>query len=360
MDQQPQIDYDKLAAELGGVSVSHEKQAEAPARPIATGGGRGTGLDVRKSGQWLHDNAPAIGATMATLPMGGSGGLVPLVLAAAGGGAAGSALRGDDPATIATQGAIQGGIEGAGGLAVKGGRMMAHGLMRGTVPKNIAKDFSDVDIAGTMLDRGVVPGSARSARRVEGMSRIANAERDAAAATVPAMHRRKVIEGLRPLHAKGAQGRVPEMSEATLEQMRKSAREIGPEGLSGPQVLARKDIKQAQGRAALNASDPRAAAFGSQLADAERGALVSHIRETPRAAKALDESQAMMAIDQVMRDAAHSNPVTRARVGGMTAAAMSPMGLGLTAHGVNQGRKILDPRTLRLLDMIMSQGSHRE
>lgn len=347
----------KVGEDVTSLMVSHE-QGTPEARPIATGGGRGTGLDVRKSNQWLRNEAPTIGAGMATLATGGSA-ILPLMAAAAGGGAAGSLLRGDDAATIATEGLKQGALEGAGGAIVKGGRAIAHGLMRGTVPKNIAKNFDDVDIAGTMLDRGVVPGSARSARRVEGLSKVANAERDAAAATVPTMPRRKVVEGLRPLHAKGVTGKVPEMSDAALEQMRTSAREIGPDGLSGPEALARKDIKQAQGTAALNSSDSRRAAFGSQLADAERGSIVSHLRETPRMSQALDESQKLMAVDQVMQDATHSNPVTRMRIGGLPAAALSPIGLSATAHAINQGRKAFDPQVMRLLDLIMGAGSHQ-
>ena len=365
MPQQPAIGQDvtalmpQIGDDVSALMASHEPSDDT-AKPIATGGGRGTGLDVRKSNKWARENAPTIGATLATTATGG--GALPLLLAASAGGATGSALRGDDADTILKEGAIQGAIEGGGGLALKGGRAIAHGLMRGTVPKNIAKNFDDVDIAGTMLDRGVVPGSAKSARRVEGLSQRANAERDAAAATVPTMSRGQIIEGLRPLHQKGVTGKVPEMSDATLEQMRQSAREIGPDGLSGPQALARKDIKQAQGKAALTSSDRRTAAFGSQLADDERAAIVKHLRDPnlahgPRMGQALDESQAMMAVDQVMKDAAHSNPITRGRIGGVTAASLSPLGLGATAHAVNQGRKIADPRILRLLDLIMRERS---
>jgi hypothetical protein len=230
--------------------------------------------------------------------------------------------------------------------------------MRGTIPKNIAKNFDDVDIGREMLDRGVVPGSARSARRVEGLSRAANAERDAAAATVPPMTRSKVIAGLRPIHQRAVAGRMPQMSDDTVEFMRQSAREIGPTPLSGPEALARKDIQQSLGRAATNAANPRQAAFGPQLHDAERAAIVSHLRETPRMAQALDESQTLMAIDKVMKDAAHSNIVTRARVGGATGASMTPLGIGATAHAVNQGAQAFNPQVVRLLDLIMRSGSH--
>lgn len=359
MDQQ-QVDYDKIAAEVKGMdfdalarevsaAVSHEQPAKRPEQTLAESDPNymGGDPDIGKRGLQRLPTIAAGAAAAASGP-----GIILPAIAAGGAGYLGARVRGDSRADAAVEGLQQGAMEGAGGAILKGGKAIANGLMRGTVPKNIAKDFSGVDIAGTMLDRGVVPGSARSAKRVEGLSTAANAERDAAAATVPTMPRRKVIEGLRPMHAKGVQGRVPEMSEATLEQMRKSAKEIGPGGLDGPSALARKDIKQAQGNAAVNSSDPRTAAFGSQLADAERGAIVSHMRETPRMAQALNESQKMMAVDQVMKDAAHSNPVTRARVGGMTAASLSPIGIAATAHGVNQGRQLFNPDLLRLLNIL--------
>jgi hypothetical protein len=335
----------EIGADVTALMSSHEPEAAPAEHPHA------------RTARLVKENAPAIGGAIGAYLTGGAS--LPIsALAAGAGGVVGSGLRGDDLGTMAKEGAIQGATEGIGGLALKGGRAVAHGLMRSTVPKN-AKDFGDVDIAGTMLDRGVVPGSARSARRVDGLSRIANAERDAAAATVPNMPRGKVIEGLRPLHAKGVAGRVPEMSDAVLEQMRKSAREIGPDGLDGPSVLARKDIKQAQGNAAVNSSDPRTAAFGSQLADAERGALVSHLRETPRMAEGLNNSQSMMAIRKVMDDAAHSNPISRMRIGGLTSGLLSPLGIGATAHVANQGRKALDPNVIRALMALMNDRSEQ-
>lgn len=337
-------------------AVSHER---AEARPVATGGGRGTGLDVRKSNQWARDNAPTIGAALATTATGG--GALPLMLAAGAGGAIGSALRGDDLETIATEGGTQALIQGGFSALRPVTNWVARGLMKGTVPKNIAKDYQgQVDIPREMLDRGAVPGIPASARRMSRLSNAANAERDAAAATVPPMPRRRVIEGLRPLHATAVAGREPEMAASVLEQMRTSARNIGPTPMSGPEALVRKGIKQNIGNAAVRSADPRTAAFGSQIQDAERAAIVSHLRETPRMATALDESQALMAIDEVMKDAALGNPVTRMRIGGPAAASLTPAGLATTAHGVNAAGQTLNPDVIRALMMLFNQRSPEE
>ena len=358
-DQQPQVDYDKLAQDLGGFSVSHGDAPTPPEHPHA------------RTWRLVKENLPAIGAAGAVTATGGTA-LIPAAIAAGLGGAGGYGMQqtikaaggeeteaktsGDVLSGMAVKGAKEGVIQLVGGGLVKAGGRIARGLMQGTVPKNIAKDFAgQVDIPQEMLNRGVLPGSQRSARRISGLSKAANAERDAAAQVVPNMPRRKVIEGLRPIHAEGVMGKEPKVAQGALEHMRESARNIGPGGLSGPQALARKDIQQRMGTAALN--NPQTAAMAPQLHDAERAAIVSHLRETPRMASALDESQTLMAIDQVMQDAALSNTVTRARIGGLTAASMSPVGLGATAHVVNQGSKAFNPTTIRLLDAIMRGGS---
>jgi hypothetical protein len=339
----PKVIEQALAEQFPSAQASHEAPDEHP---------------HARTWRKVKENAPMIGAAAATLA--GPGGLIPSVLLAGGGGYLGARVRGDSRDDAAAEGVLQGGLQGAGGVAVKGGQAVARGLMKGTVPKTIAKNFDQIDIPAAMLKRGAVPGVGASARRINRLSTVANAERDAAAATVPPLSRRKIIEGLRPIHQKMTAAREPELADSVLQHMRDSARNIGREGLSGPQALARKDVKQAMGKASLNAADPRTAAMGSQLNDMERGAIVSHLRETPRMAKALDESQTLMAIDQVMQDAALSNPVTRARIGGLPAAALSPVGLGLTSHAVNQGSKAFDPNVARLLMALMNQRSEQE
>jgi hypothetical protein len=341
----------QIGDDVSALMTSHEPTAGPAKRPeqILAESDPNYLPDDPDLGKRALSRAPTVGA-MAGSMFGGP-------LGAAVGGSAGALVRGDSLKDAAIEGGKQGAIEVGGGLLVRGGRAIAHGLMKGTVPKNIAKDFQgQVDIPQQMLDRGAFPGVPASERRIARLSGAANAERDAAAQVVPVMPRSKVVAGLRPLHAKAVSAREPEMADDVLQHMRESSRNIGSGGLTGPQVLARKDIKQALGKAATNSANPRQAALGPQLQDAERGAMVSHLRETPRMAGALDESQSLMSIDQVMKDAALSNPVTRARIGGLTAAAMSPVGLGATAHAVNQGSRVVSPQMLRAIQIAMLNG----
>lgn len=338
--------------------MSHDAPPTAP-KPVSTGGGRGTGLDVRKSNQWAKDNAPAIGATLAAVA--GPAGVIASPLMAMGGGAAFAKARGDSAGEATVEGIKQGGIQAAGNVAGLIARPIARGLMKGTVPKNVAKEYQgQVDIPREMLDRGVVPGVPQSARRVRAQSVAANAERDAAAQTVPTMPRRKVIAGLRPIHAEATLAKEPEIAADMLKYMRTTARNIGPDGLSGPGQLARKTVKQRTGKAALTAGNTKDAALLPQAAEAERAAITSHLRETPRMEKALNESQTMMAIDDVMKDASLGNPVTRMRIGGPTAMALTPAGLGATAHAINQAPKALDPYVIRSLMALFGERSQDE
>lgn len=304
---------------------------------------------AREIGATAKRNAPMIGAGMAVAA--GPGGVLPALALAGGGGYLGARVRGDDRPSASIEGVKQAALEGGGRLAGGALRLIGKATMRGTIPKNIAKEYDSVDIAQEALDRNVVPGSSLSANRVRRLSTAANAERDAAAATVPVMPRRKIISGIKPVYQEAATAKEPEIAEDLLAYMRKSARDIGPEGLTGEQQLARKTIKQRQGKAALG-GNAREASTLPQATNAERGAIASHLRETPRMATALDESQALMALDDVMKDAAHSNPITRARIGGLTSAAMTPIGLGLTGHAFNKGARALDPQVLRALALM--------
>lgn len=350
--QQPPIGADVTAlmpdigSDVTSLMASHEQEATTPQHPHA------------RVGAWVKENAPMLGGALAGALTGGAG-LIPSALAAAGGGYLGSRARGDDRSTAAGEGAWEGGTQAFGGLALKGGKAVAHGLMQGTVPKNVAKEFAgQVDIPQQLLDRNIVPGMPSSARRVSRLSSAATAEREAAAQTVPVMPRSKIIAGLRPSHAEAVAGKEPKLAQATLDHMRESARNIGPAGLTGPEALARKDIKQRLSSAALN--NPDTAAIAPQLHDAERGAIVSHMRETPRMESALNESQSLMAISQVMDDAALSNPVTRGRIGGLTAASMSPVGLGLSAHLVNKSTPAVSPQMLRAIQLAILSGQDQE
>ena len=332
---------------------------------VAPGGGRGTQLNVRRSNNWLRENAPTIGATMATLPMGGGGGIIPWALraaAAGGGGAAGSGLRGDDPSTMAWEGSKQALLQGGGDAVMRGGQAIAHGLMRGTVPENIAKNFDAVDIAQEALNRGAVPGSRRSAARVAQQSSAANVERDAAASSVPPMNPVRTIEGLRPLYQRAKSGGFPDDARTILEEAQKSIRDIktSPDfaagGLSGRGVLARKDVMGGQASAALRGSD----ALTPNMKDAQRASIAAYMRETPRMESALKESQALMALDAVMQKQKNSNLVTRFRSGGVGSAMATPFGLSMSAHAANQGAKLADPQLIRALMALLGERSGQD
>lgn len=346
-DGTPEAEMMAALSSLPDPVTSHEPEPAKAQHPHA------------RVGQWVKDNAPMVGGGLAAFASGGAS--LPLqAIAAAGGGFLGSRLRGDSREDAATEGAIEGGLQGGMGLAMKGAKAVAHGLMRGTVPKNISTNFDDVDIAGAALKAGAVPGSARSARRIEGLSRIANDRVQQSASQVPPVTRGDAFRGLRPLYQEAKAAGMPDRAGMVFDRAKDIIGEIPARGLSGSGALARKGILQQEGKAALNAPNPKAAALGPQLADAERSGIVQSLRRSPAMGDALDNSQRMMALDRVMKDAAHSNPVTRARVGGLPAAALSPMGMSLTAHGLNQGSKALDPQLVRALMALLGERSGQE
>jgi len=365
-----QPDQDSLRLEFirermaSGISVEQiEKEmlslgllTPEPRLPAA---GRGTRLDVRKSNQWAKDNAPIIGAALATAATGG--GALPLIAAATTGGAGGSLLRGDNAEEALKQGALQG-VTQAGTMGV--GKLMqlgARALMRAKVPAKVASDFlDDVDVPQAMLDEGVVPGSAASRARIQNLLTAANRDIHTAAANVPQLSRSRVINDLRPIYRKMVMSHEPEMADVVLQHMRNSARNIGPGGLSGAEALARKETKTLLGKAALNAADPRMAALGPQLNNIERKTITSHLRDTPEMADALDKSQKFLALKRVMDDAAvKGNPLNRLSSASPIAATQSPIGMALTAHALNKSAGVV-PDVARLLHALMNQRSQDE
>ena len=322
---------------------------------------------VTQMAQNMTRQAPAAGAMAATgaltamaPPLGMF--TIPAAMAAAGVGGAGGALaRGDPPRAALQEGGKQALLEGGGRAVVGTGGLIAHGLMKGAIPRAIRANFGQVDVPQEMLNRGAFPGVPPSARRIEGLSKIANAERDAAAQTVPRM---SPVRGVRDLreeyqHARdaGMPGEAAQVMTAAKEavaDMRQPP--MSSRGLTGVQQLKRKDRMQDRATAALRGSD----ALQPTIANKMRSSVLGHLRETPRMARALDESQTLMAMDEAMQGAALDNPLTRARIGGLTAASLTPVGLGVTAHGVNQARQIANPTTLRLLNALLSQRSNTE
>jgi hypothetical protein len=310
-------------------------------RDQAEGGVHGRGL-------------PEAAASAAALASGG--GLILPAIAAGGAGFLGARLRGDSRDDAAFEGGVQGALQGIGGGLVRIGGAAARGLMRGGIPKNIQADFGGREVAQEALDTGAIPGSARSAGRIARLSNEANTARDAAATTVPTLSGRKIIDGLRKLHGEAVAAKMPERAAAIAERAGEIRREVGT-GLDGPAMLARKGIQE--GKAAMKAPNSKMAGLDSQLADAERDAVMSHLRETPEMAKALNLSQRRMGLDRFMQDSLNSNMITRMG-GGLASMARSPMGLGIAAHGVNQGSKLADPNLIRALLAILSERSNEQ
>lgn len=297
-----------------------------------------------------------IGATLATTATGG--GALPLIAAATAGGAAGSAARGDDLSTIASEGATQGALQGGLTILKPILKMIARGTMRGGIPKPIQSDFGGREVAQEALDVGAIPGSTRSAQRITRLSNEANQARDTVAQTVPSITGRKIIDGLKKIYDESVIAKMPDRSKMIADRAGEIRREVGT-GLDGPSILARKGILQQEGRAALNAPNPKMAAVGPQLANAEREALVAHLRETPGMETALNTSQRRMGLDRFMQDSLTSNMATRMGGGPMNVA-RSPMGLGITAHAVNQGSKLADPQLVRALMILLGERSNEQ
>lgn len=301
----------------------------------------------------VKKNAPAIAAAAATAAVPALGAYtIPAQLVTAGGaGYLGARVRGDERGDAAVEGIKQAGLQGSGEVLSRALGALANATMRGGIPKNIQSDFGGKDIAQKALDTGAVPGVASSARRVSRLSGEANQARDAAAKIVPPMSRSKVIEGLRPIHREAVTAREPQLADDVLTYMRDSARNIGPKPMSGAEQLARKSVKQREGKAALTAANPRTAAVTPQLADAERSAIMAHLRQTPEMAKALDDSQGLMGLDRWMKDAETTSMLMRARQS-LPSALLSPTGLAVTAHGINAGSKVVSPQMLRALELM--------
>ncbi len=333
-------------------------------RPVSTGGGRGTALDVRKSDAFARDNAPAIGASIAAMSAPATGGLsIPAGMLFAGlGGATGSALRGDAPMDALKEGGTQALLQGAGNTIKPIVKLIGRGAMRSAVPRTIAREFGgDVDIAQEALNRGAVLGSAKSAKRISGLSQIANQRRDQLAATLPDMPVQGIAAAdseIGKMYNKALVAGMPDDAIHMSTHARNAVDELGGPGatMTGQRQIARKDMLQNNARAALNTPNPRNAALDPQLYNAERKEIVSHMRQTPGMESALDEAQKLMALDKAGQEQALSTLGSRA-FGGPTGMVSSPIGYSALGHTLNQGANAIDPNLARILMSLMNQRS---
>jgi hypothetical protein len=313
-------------------------------------------MDEREqNAAWAKQNAPTIGAGLATTAAAATGvGLIPAAVVAGGGGFLGARARGDDRETAAVEGGMQSALQLLGGGLVKAGRAGANFLMRGGIPKNIQADFGGKQVAQEALDTGAIPGSERSAARISRLSNEANQARDTAAANVPPLTPQRLVSGFRPIYSESVEAMTPARSHEIAKYAKNSAREIKG-GLSGKGQLARKTVKAQEGKVALNADNSKTANLSSQLANTERDIIASHLRETPGMEEALNLSQRRMGLDRFMQDSLTSNMVNRMG-GGPINMMRSPMGLGITAHAVNQGSRMVDPQILRAMQIAILRG----
>jgi len=321
--------------------------------------GRGTQLDVRKSNQWAKDNAPTIGATLATMATGG--GALPLIAAATLGGAGGSFLRGDDATTALGEGALQGAMQGGLPLIGKLMRVTAKGLINANVPSRVTGEYlNQVDIPQQLLNYLAVPGVPASRAAMQALEKAAGLERTAAAETVPLMSPVRGVRDLGNLYRRALSGAVQKDQSKILAAASDAVNEMRrafPMGVPGRAQLARKDIMQERAAAALRGSK----ALPANIANAQRSSIVSHLRETPRMEEALDKSQALKAVTDVMDEAAkRGNILHRFAQNGVTSALSSPMVNAIAAHAINQGSRAMNPDVARLLHALMNQRSQDE
>jgi hypothetical protein len=335
--------------------MSHQAP-QAPKRPEEIGASFDPNhMDTSGIGERAMQRLPAIAAG-ATAVAAGPGIILPAI-AAGGAGYLGARVRGDSREDAAVEGLTQGAMQGVGGVAAKGGRVLSRGIMRGGIPKNIQSEFGGKAVADEALDTLAIPGSARSAARVSRLSHEANQGLNTAAAKVPTMKARKIIDGIKPLHDAAVSAKIPGRAQAIANRAGEIRREVGS-GLDGPGQLARNRIKGFEGKAAMNAPSSNMAGLDAQLADAERDAVMKHLHETPGMKDALGLSQRRMGLDRWMKDSENTSMLLRARQS-LPAAALSPTGLSVTAHGVNQGSRAVSPEMLRAIQIAMLNGEQQ-
>lgn len=343
----PESDIVSFVQQFDQPVASHETSAPAEARPIATGGGRGTGLDVRKSDAWAKNNAPAIGAAVATA---GTGGLAAIPAALAGG-AIGAGLRGDDLQTSLTEGGTQGLIQAGGmGLAKLAG-MVAKPLYRAAIPKNILDKFSKSDVAGQGLKSRTLLGTATGAETAAKANAAAGQGIKDAAGSVPGLSAQDIQGAFRPKYNKALTGGKIDRAKEIGAHVRTSMNEIGQQPMNGAAQLARKEFLEQEGKSAMTAANSNMAAVNPQLANIERRAIVQNLRTSPEMAQALNTSQAAIGVDRAAQATQNSSILNRLSHGGVWNAAKSPAGFSGAAITADMLKNMPIADVVRLIQM---------
>ena len=323
---------------------SHE---DAPARPIATGGGRGTGLDVRKSDQWAKENAPAIGATIAALQTGGLA-AIPMAI---GGGYGGSRLRGDTNEQALWEGAKQGVMEGA-PKVIQGLSRVAY---KSAIPKTVLDKFRKADVVGAGLENRAVLGTTQGVNAAEQGGARAAAMQTAAAPTVPTMTAQDIQAAFRPKYNRALVGGRPDKASEISQHVRTSMDQIGTGDMSGVMQLARKAELEPEAGSAMRAVSEKMAATNPQLANIERRAITQNLRRSPQMTEALNTAQANVGLKRAALAQEHSTPFTRYRSsGGILDALHLPSAASGAGIIGNEVSRALNPNVQRLLLSLMS------
>lgn len=276
-----------------------------------------------------------------------------MILAAGAGGAFGSALRGDDAGTIASEGATQAALQGGGMAAAKLIQGLARIPYRAAIPKNVLDKFAKSDLAGQGLQERVVLGTANGADRASAASaRAGGAIQDAAESVAP-MTAQDVQAAFKPKYNKALTAGKTDRAVEIGDHVHKSMNEIGSGPFTGKQQLARKEFLEQEGKSAMAAPNSNMAAVNPQLANIERRAILKNLRQSPDMADALNASQAAIGVDRAAQATKNSSVINRLAHSGVWNAARSPMGLSGLGIAMNEGRQIANPQVLRLLDLIM-------
>lgn len=301
------------------------------------------------------EHAPMIGAGIATAATGGAG-LIPSALAAAGGGFIGARLRGDDRGSAAASGAVQGGLQAAGGGVAKLLGAVARPLYRAAIPKHIQDKFSQANLAKQGLESRTVLGTKRGTATAAGANAQAAHGVEAMADRAPTLTAQDVQSAFKPRYNRALLAGKTDKAKEIGEHVGKSMDEIGNQPMSGKAQLARKAELEPESGAAMRAPNANMAATNPQLANIERKAITKNLRRSPEMAKALDKSQAAVGVQRAAKATENSSAVNRLAHGGVWNAMRSPAGISGTAIGINELSTLPFAQLVRLAQLAQLQG----
>jgi hypothetical protein len=247
---------------------------------------------------------------------------------------------------------------------------IAPSLMRNALgaQQGIRGKFPTVDLEQVALREGAIPGSKASIAGVQASAKAAGKAVNAAAdaAPMPArVTRRMLINSIRPLYQQASMAADEGAQQAVVDRMRQIASEVDGAGLSMREGQARKQLLAQRGKAARSAATPKDAAFGAQIADAERKAITAAQRSSGGMADALDRSQELMALERAMTRTGQRTSILRDALAASTGTGAGLMTGNLAAAlvtapaAVAMNRAITSPQVLGRLANAAHRGGQR-